>query len=93
MADMASLHATVKGRVHGVFFRAYVETFARECKLTGYVRNLPDGTLEVKAEGEKKDLENLVERLKVGPPAAEVAGVAVMWGKYAGEFTGFPVKY
>ena len=93
MSDKTSLHATVRGRVHGVFFRAFVETFARECNLTGYVRNLPDGTLEVKAEGERKYLEKLVERLKAGPPAAIVDGVAVTWGKYTGEFTGFSVKY
>lgn len=93
MADIASLHAIVRGRVQGVFFRAFVETFARQLNLTGYVRNLPDGTLEVKAEGERQELEKLVESLKAGPPAAIVNGVAVTWGKYEGEFTQFSVKY
>ena len=43
MADLASLQATVRGRVHGVFFRAFVESRAEELNLTGYVRNRPDG--------------------------------------------------
>ncbi len=69
MADPASLRATVRGRVHGVFFRAFVEDRARELNLYGYVRNRPDGTVEVRAEGERPKLEKLVEHLKAGPPA------------------------
>jgi acylphosphatase len=93
MADLASLQATVRGRVHGVFFRAFVETRAEELKLTGHVRNRPDGTVEVRAEGEKPKLEKLVEYLKAGPPAARVEEVVVAWVKYTGEFTRFNVRY
>jgi acylphosphatase len=89
----ASLKATVSGRVHGVFYRAFVESCAEELNLTGYVRNRPDGTVEVRAEGEKEKLEKLVERLKAGPPAARVDGVKVEWPEYAGGFSGFSVRY
>ena len=93
MADLASLQATVRGRVHGVFFRAFVETWAEELRLTGFVRNRPDGTVEVGAEGERQKLEKLVEYLKTGPPAARVEEVVVAWAEYTGEFPGFSVKY
>jgi acylphosphatase len=93
MTDLASLQATVHGRVHGVFYRAFVESWAEALRLTGYVRNRPDGTVEVKAEGEREKLEKLVEHLKVGPPAARVGEVVVAWGEYSGVFSGFSVKY
>jgi acylphosphatase len=93
MADLASLQATVRGRVHGVFFRAFVETRAEELKLTGYVRNRPDGTVEVRVEGERPKLEKLVEYLKAGPPAARVEEVVAEWAEYTGIFSRFNVRY
>ncbi len=93
MADMASLQATVRGRVHGVFFRAFVEEWAAELNLTGYVRNRPDGNVEVRAEGERQRLEKLVGYLKVGPPAARVDEVITVWTAYSGAFSGFRVRY
>lgn len=93
MADLASLRATVRGRVHGVFYRAFVESCAGELQLTGCVRNQPDGSVEVWVEGERQKLEKLVERLKTGPPAARVEDVLVEWAEYTGEFSGFSVRY
>jgi acylphosphatase len=93
MADLASLRATVSGRVHGVFFRAYVEGRAADLNLTGYVRNLSDGRVEVRAEGERERLEKLVHYLEVGSPAARVDKVIARWSNYRGLFSGFQVKY
>ena len=93
MADLASLRAVVRGRVQGVFFRAFVESCALELKLVGDVRNRPDGTVEVKAEGEREKLDKLLKNLRNGPPVARVDDVAVEWGEYTGEFTAFTVKY
>jgi acylphosphatase len=93
MANLVSLQATISGRVHGVFFRAYVESRAADLKLTGYVRNLPDGKVEVKAEGERLQLEKLAGYLKAGPPAARVARVRLKWSEYGGLFRDFQVKY
>jgi acylphosphatase len=92
MADLASLKATVRGRVQGVFFRAFVESRAAELKLTGYVRNRPDGTVEVRVEGERRQLEKLVEYLKAGPPSARVKEVVAEWSIYTGEFPSFKVR-
>jgi len=93
MADMASLQATVRGRVQGVFFRTSVEERATQLKLTGYVRNRPGGVVEVRAEGEKPDLEKLVEYIKVGPPAARVKDVITTWEEYTGSFSSFRVRF
>ena len=93
MAELASLQAVVRGQVHGVFYRAFVESHAQELHLTGYVRNLPEERVEVVAEGDKKNLEKLAELLKKGPPAAKVLSVEVVWGKFTGESPQFNIKY
>ena len=93
MADSASLQAIVYGRVQGVFFRDFVTRWARELGLAGYVRNLPDGAVEVRAEGERQQLEKLVGYLKEGPPAARVNKVVTSWSEYAGNYSGFRVRY
>ena len=93
MAEMASLQATVRGRVQGVFFRAFVEELAEQLNLTGYVRNRPGGVVEVTVEGERTNLEKLVERLKTGPPAAKVKDVITSWTEYTGNFSGFRIRY
>ena len=93
MTDLASLQATVYGRVQGVFFRDFVSTCARELGLAGYVRNLPDGAVEVRAEGERQQLEKLVRYLGVGPPGARVYEVVTSWSEHTGNYSGFSVRY
>lgn len=93
MAESASLQATVHGLVQGVFFRAFVARRARELGLAGYVRNLPDGAVEVLAEGGRRQLEKLVEYLREGPPAARVDNVVTAWSKHTGNYTVFSVSY
>ena len=93
MSDLASFRATVHGRVQGVFFRSFVERWAEQLKLTGEVRNLRDGTVEVKAEGERLQLEKLLDYLRTGPPPARVDRVETEWGEYTGNYTGFAVRY
>jgi acylphosphatase len=93
MADMASLRATVQGRVQGVFFRAFVESAAERLDLKGYVCNMPGGEVEVLAEGEKPNLQKLVEYLKTGPPSARVKEVLVAWGNYSGNYSRFSIRY
>ena len=93
-SDLASLQATVYGYVQGVFFRAFVSRRAGELGLTGYVRNLPGGeAVEVLAEGERKQLEELISHLKVGPPAARVERVVTNWSEYTGSYSHFSIKY
>ena len=92
--DLASVHAVVYGRVQGVFFRAFVSREATRVGLTGYVRNLPDGqAVEVRAEGERKRLEELIDCLRVGPAAARVDKVVTVWSEYTGSYSRFSIRY
>ena len=93
MSNLVSVRIVVYGRVQGVFFRAFASRQAKELGLTGYVRNLPGGAVEAQAEGERKQLEKLVEYLKVGPPTAEVERVETEWSEYSGHYSGFVIKY
>jgi len=94
MADVAYLSVTVYGRVQGVYFRYFVQNVARRLGLKGYVRNIASGdAVEVQAEGEKQQLDKLLEQLKVGPPRARVERVEVMWAGYSGQFDDFSVRF
>jgi len=92
-SDLISVKAVVSGYVQGVFFRAFVSRWAEELGLSGYVRNLPDGAVEVVAEGERKELEKLISHLKAGPPAARVEKIVTSWAAYSGSYSGFSVRY
>ena len=87
------LQAIVHGRVQGVSFRYYTQRRARELALTGYVRNLWDGTVEVLAEGQKPALEELLAFLQVGPRGAFVTQVDAQWPVPTNEFDRFEVRY
>jgi len=71
----ASLHAIVHGRVQGVHFRHYAAREAARLSLRGWVRNCPDGTVEVQAAGDAASLDAFLDWLHKGPPAARVTGV------------------
>lgn len=92
-SDKARLEATIHGRVQGVSFRYYTVRRARDLGLSGYVRNKADGTVEVRAEGARRDLEELLSFLRVGPRAAVVTDVDVSWPEPADGFDGFEVRY
>ncbi len=93
MADLASLQAIVYGRVQGVFFRNFVQRQASRLGLNGYARNLRDGTVEVRAEGERVQLEKLIDYLKAGPPAAKVERVETSWSEYTRNYHNFDIRY
>jgi acylphosphatase len=75
MNGATAVHAYVEGRVQGVFFRQQCRQEARRLGLIGWVRNLPDGRVEVWAQGGHEPVERLVEWLWAGPPHATVTGV------------------
>lgn len=89
----ARVQVLVSGRVQGVFFRDHTRRWAGSLGLTGWVRNLPDGRVEVLAEGEKDRLDDLLGRLKQGPPMAEVADLEVSWENFKGEFADFRIAW
>jgi acylphosphatase len=94
MSELAAAQAIVRGRVQGVNFRYFVERHATALHLTGYVRNLPGGNeVEVRAEGTRADVAELIDRLRTGSPRARVDRVDVSWSEYSGLFNGFGVRY
>lgn len=66
---------------------------AKKLGLKGWVRNLPDGRVEAVFEGEKSDIEQMIDWCRAGPPAASVLKVEVTWDNPRGEFNGFRVVY
>jgi len=94
MTNLASVQAIVYGYVQGVFFRAFVSRRATELGLTGYVCNLRDmEAVEVQAEGERRQLEKLIDYLKVGPPGAKVERVVTKWSEHTGSYSDFSIRY
>jgi acylphosphatase len=87
------LHATVRGRVQMVGFRAFTERRAVMLGLKGYVRNTFDDAVEVVAEGPRAHLERLLGELRRGPSGAYVAAVDAQWSDATGEFRSFRVTY
>jgi acylphosphatase len=86
-------HIWVKGRVQGVGFRAHVEYSARQIGgLTGWVRNVGYDTVEAVAEGERTNVEKLIEAMKEGPRSSRVDEAKVEWQEPTGEFDRFGVR-
>ena len=86
-------HVWVKGRVQNVGFRAYVEYSARQIGgLTGWVRNVGYDTVEAIAEGEKKNVEKLIQAMKDGPRGSRVDESKVEWEDPTGESDRFGVR-
>ncbi|NLW72963.1 MAG: acylphosphatase [Chloroflexi bacterium] len=87
----ARLHAVISGHVQGVGFRFFTREQARCLLLSGWVRNLPDGSVEVTAEGPRADLEQLLDILHRGPTGARVRDLRFTWQPPTSEFTDFRV--
>lgn len=90
--DLARLHAIVDGTVQGVGFRMFVQDQAYDMNLTGWVRNLYDGRVEVLVEGSRTHLEQLLTRLRSGPRSAFVTEVKQEWLPATGEFWKFEIR-
>jgi acylphosphatase len=76
---MTELHCVIAGRVQGVGYRAFVQSIARELGVTGYVANLPNGSVEVRAQGEYGVLKVLSNHLITGSSSAQVTGYNEEW--------------
>jgi acylphosphatase len=68
----------ISGRVQGVFFRDSTRQKANELKLSGGVRNLGDGRVEVQVAGDEADVQTLIKWLKIGPKFAKVSTIEVI---------------
>jgi len=91
MAEIAR-HLSIAGRVQGVFFRAWSREQAEELGVAGWIRNRPDGHVEAHVEGDEAAVEKMIERLRKGPPAAEVENLRT-WDADVCDFDGFEVRH
>lgn len=88
----ARLTMRIRGRVQGVMYRVSAADEARGMGITGYARNMPDGCVEIVAEGRIDNLRMLAAWAQLGPPGAQVSDVEEAWSDSRDEFTGFMVR-
>jgi acylphosphatase len=88
---MERVEARVEGRVQGVCFRYYTRRRATELELSGWVKNQPDGSVRVLAEGPRDRLDQLLSFLHQGPEAARVDRVTTDWQPHQGDLSPFSV--
>ncbi|MEK7790470.1 MAG: acylphosphatase [Deltaproteobacteria bacterium] len=91
MTERKSLHLVISGQVQGVFFRVHTKEMADSLELVGWVKNLPDGEVEVYAKGGPKHLEKFLQWCHKGPPQARVSDVEVVWDIDLGDFSSFEI--
>jgi acylphosphatase len=89
--DVVRLELRIRGRVQGVAFRWYAQNEARRLGLVGRVRNLPDGSVRLVAEGTRENLERLATWAVLGPDHARVDGCDRHWSDAAGQWTDFHI--
>jgi acylphosphatase len=90
---MKRVEVVITGRVQGVFYRKSARDEAERLGLKGEVRNLPDGSVELIAEGEQAVLEELIAWCRRGPPLARVEEVSVRWLEAIGGLHTFRVSH
>lgn len=91
VSNPARARLLIEGRVQGVFFRASAAATANRLGVKGWVRNRPDGAVELLAEGEKETIDDLVAWCRRGPNGARVENVGVEWEEFRGEFSAFRI--
>ena len=90
---MNTTHVIVEGLVQGVFFRDYTYKQALKLNISGYVRNLPDRTVEAMLQGEEKAVESMLTWLKQGSPRSQVEHLRVQDFDAEEQFSSFEIRY
>lgn len=93
MTDTIRISVVVKGRVQGVFFRAYTQEAAQKAGVTGYVKNLPDGSVQADFQGQPHQVESMVDWCKKGSPMSSVTDVVSTRHKDLAEYADFKITY
>jgi len=90
---MAFVRVVVQGRVQGVGYRWFARDVGKRLGLSGFVRNLPDGDVEVQAVGDRAVLERMVAQLQRGPGFAYVTNVVCEWADEGPVFSDFRIAF
>jgi acylphosphatase len=86
-------HIKVQGMVQGVGYRAFTLDTARSLGLTGWVRNLLDGSVEAVFEGEEEQAQSAINACRTGPPRARVEHIGIDINTCCDEFSSFDIRY
>ncbi len=89
---MKRAHVKIYGKVQGVWFRAHTKEMAEKLGIKGWVRNVPDGSVEAVFEGEEENLEEMIRWCHHGPPLARVTKVEIKYEEPKGEKE-FRIRY
>lgn len=90
---MQDAHVMIRGFVQGVGYRKWARKKALDAGLTGWVRNLPDGSVEALLQGKKHAIEAVIKEYEKGPFLAEVELVDVIWEDQKESLTDFTVRH
>lgn len=88
-----AVHMVARGMVQGVGFRFFVRDQASRFNVTGWVKNLPDGSVEVYAEGDEEMLSAFIERVKEGPRFGRVTNMELERLEPSHAYTGFGIQF
>ncbi len=91
-ASKVGAHILVQGTVQGIGYRYFVLRQAKALGITGWVKNLANGDVELEAQGDKKSLEDFIESLKTGHPWASVQQAKINWLEGNKQFDQFVIK-
>ncbi len=93
MPETIQIKVIVKGRVQGVFYRAHTQRQADRLGVKGYVKNLPDGSVEAVFKGDPQSVSQMVEWCRKGPAASNVEDVLTQSRKDLSNFKNFEIRY
>ena len=89
---IANAHAMISGTVQGIFYRSAVRSRAKILFVNGWIKNLPDGRVEGVFEGDRDDVDELIDFCRTGHPQAAVLDIDVEWQRPRGNFIGFEIR-
>ena len=83
----------ISGFVQGVGFRYYTTNLAKDYEITGWVRNLATGDVEIRVEGDKGPVSGFLKELRIGPKWSKIGKFQIEWLPYEGEYESFSVRF
>ncbi len=91
--DRVRARVIIEGKVQGVFFRYHTQQMAFRLRITGWVKNRRDGRVEAVFEGDRDQVDQMIQWCHRGPSEARVSKVYLTWEDYTGEFEDFSITY
>jgi acylphosphatase len=88
---MKEIYCIVYGNVQGVIFRTFAQDYARSLGITGYAKNMDDGTVEVVGQGTQENIEKFLSAISVGPEEAAVDSINIQKGPVEEAYTQFDI--